>query len=61
VKNFLPKISKALYNKLITNKYLQVLREKLISPKAELLKIGSSSSQASTSKQLEKPLINLSN
>ena len=39
-----------------TNKYLQVLGEKLISPKTELLKIGSSSGQASTSKQLEKPL-----
>jgi len=38
-----------------TNKYL-VLGEKLISPKTELLKIGSSSGQASTSKQLEKPL-----
>jgi len=39
-----------------TNKYLQVLGEKLISPKTELLKIGSSLGQASTSKQLEKPL-----
>jgi len=33
-----------------TNKYLQVLGEKIISPKLELLKIGSSSGQASTSK-----------
>jgi len=39
-----------------TNKYLQVLGEKLISPKNELLKIGCSSGQASTSKQLEKSL-----